>query len=392
MLAAQGFGEPRPSGSVTMRQLTGTIRRLGFFQIDSVNVVQRAHLMPLFSRRGAYETRLLSRASEDPPRRVFEYWAHVATYVDIDLFPAMRHRMIDGHGMWNPISQIATDEPQLVDRVLTVVAELGPATARQIEAELHGSVVRDRPNWGWNWSATKKALEYLFFTGEITAAARTNSFERVYDLTERVIPPEILRRPALDHADAHRHLVEHAARALGIATEPCLRDYFRTARTPTSRAVADLVDAGTLLPVRIDGWDRPAYLHREARRARRIEARSLLSPFDPLVFERTRTERIFDFRYRIEIYVPEARREYGYYVLPFLLGDRLVGRVDLRADRPGRTLEVLGAWAEQDAPPHTAQELVAELREFAGWLGLDDVRVGSRGDLAAVLARSLGAL
>jgi len=389
LLAAQGFGAPRPSGPVTMRHLTETVRRLGFFQIDSVNVAQRAHLMPLFSRRGGYDPRLLRRAAEERPRRVFEYWAHVATYVDVELFPAMRHRMKDGHGMWKRIGRMA-EQPELLDRVLAAVAERGPATARQIETELHGSVSRDRSHWGWNWSAAKTALEYLFFTGEITSAARTDSFERLYDLTERVIPPEILRRPELDRAEAHRSLIEHAARALGVATEPCLRDYFRTAVAPTRAAVAELVEEGTLRPVRIDGWDRQAYLHRRARRPRRIDARALLSPFDPVVFERTRTERIFDFRYRIEIYVPEARREYGYYVLPFLLGDQLAARVDLRADRSGGVLEVRGAWAETETPPHAAAALADELREFAEWLGLSDVRVERRGDLADALATTLG--
>lgn len=372
-----------------MRHLTETVRRLGFFQIDSVNVLQRAHFMPLYARRGPYDVGLLARAAEQRPRRVFEYWAHVATYVDIGLFPAMRHRMIERRGMWGSMSRVAEEQPELVDRVLDVVGANGPVTAREAEALLHGQVERDRSHWGWNWSETKKALEYLFFIGEISAARRNTAFERVYDLTERVIPPEIYGLPPLDHAEAHRELVEHAARALGIATEPCLRDYFRTAPAPTQRAVAELVEDGRLTPMRVQGWDRPAYLHAEARRPRRVEARTLLSPFDPLVFERTRAEQLFDFRYRIEIYVPEAKRQYGYYVLPFLLGDRIAGRVDLKADRATGTLDVIGAWAEPDAPADVAEQLAGELVTLAGWLGLDDIRAPVRGDLAGPLTSEL---
>ncbi len=388
-LAAQGFTAPRPSGPVTMRHLSETVRRLGFFQIDSVNVLQRAHFMPLYSRRGPYDVELLARAAERRPRRVFEYWAHVATYVDIGLFPAMRHRMVERRGMWGSMSRVAEERPELVDQVLRVVGENGPITARETEALLHGAVERDRSHWGWNWSETKKALEYLFFIGEISAARRNSAFERVYDLTERIIPADVYARPALDHADAHRELVEHAARALGVATEPCLRDYFRTAPAPTQRAVAELVEDGTLSPIAVQGWDRPAYLHAEARRPRRVEARALLSPFDPLVFERTRAEQIFDFRYRIEIYVPGAKRRYGYYVLPFLLGDRIAGRVDLKADRAAGVLDVIGAWAEPDAPADVALQLAEELRTLSAWLGLDDIRAPRRGDLAGALTSEL---
>ncbi|MFD1860876.1 winged helix-turn-helix domain-containing protein [Aeromicrobium camelliae] len=390
-LAAQGFSTPRPAGPVTMGHLTRTVRRLGFFQIDSVNVLQRAHFMPLYSRCGPYDTALLARAAERPPRRVFEYWAHVATYVDIDLWPAMQHRMVERHGMWGSMREIAQAHPGLVETVLDLVRDHGPLTAREADALLHGeNVTRDRSNWGWNWSATKKALEYLFFIGEITAARRNGAFERVYDLSERVIPAEVLARPALDAEEAHRHLVEHAARALGVATEPCLRDYFRTSPAPTRRAVGSLVEDGVLRPVAIEGWSRPAYLHAEARQPRRVDARALLSPFDPLVFERTRAEQLFDFRYRIEIYVPEAKREYGYYVLPFLLGERIVARVDLKADRAGGALNVVGAWAESYAPDDVAEQLAAELQVLSGWLGLSEVRPPARGDLAPALAKALG--
>ncbi len=384
-LAAQGFSRPRPSGPVTMAHLRRTVQRLGFFQIDSVNVLQRAHYLPLYSRMGPYDVDLLHRASGRAPRAVFEYWAHVATFVDVDLWPAMQHRMRSERGLWGGPAQVASERPDLIQHVLEQVRERGPITARQIDAEPD----RVRRHWGWNWSETKQALEFLFHAGQVTSARRNAQFEREYDLPERVLPAEVLNRPALDDDEAHRVLVEHAARAHGIGTEPCLRDYFRTAPQPTQRAVAELVEEGTLQPVRIQGWDRPAYRHRDAVAPRQVEARALLSPFDPLVFERTRTQQVFDFRYRIEIYVPAHRREFGYYVLPFLLGDRLVARVDLKADRRSRRLLVHGAWAEARAPDHTAEALADELHLMARWLDLDTVTPPAVGDLAVPLTAIL---
>lgn len=385
-LGAQGFTRARPAaGTVGRPHLRSTLQRLGFFQIDSVNVLQRAHHLPLYSRCGPYDLDVFHRAAGRSPRLMFEYWAHVATFVDVDLWPAMQHRMASRRGLWGGPERVAQEQPELVDAVLRHVADHGPLTGRQVDAAIGEERERDRSHWGWNWSATKNALEYLFHAGQLTAARRNAQFEREYDLPERVIPPQVLARPALDEADAHRVMVEHAARAHGVATLPCLRDYFRSAPEPTRAAVEDLVDAGVLLPVRVDGWDRPAWVHRDAARPRAVRARALLSPFDPVVFERERTERLFGFRYRIEIYVPEARREHGYYVLPFLLGDALVARADLKADRARGVLVVHGAWAEPDAPPSTAAELAAELRTMAGWLGLGAVEVGERGDLVGAL-------
>lgn len=390
-LGAQGFTRPRPGGPVTGAHLRATLSRLGFFQIDSVNVLQRAHHLPLYSRRGPYDLEVFHRAAGRAPRAMVEYWAHVATYVDVDLWPAMAHRMRGRRGLWGGPERVAERHPDLVDAVLEHVALAGPLTARQVDAVVGPQEDRDRSHWGWNWSLTKNALEYLFHTGQLTSARRNAAFEREYDLPERVLPARVLDRPALEDDEAHRVLVEHAARAHGVGTEPCLRDYFRTAPAPTQRAVAELVEAGVLLPVEIGGWERPAYLHAEAVRPRRVEARALLSPFDPLVFERTRTEQLFGFRYRIEIYVPEHRRQHGYYVLPFLLGDALVARVDLKADRPAGVLVVRGAWAETQAPASTAHELAAELWTLAGWLGLGDVRVEPKGDLADTLGAALRA-
>lgn len=387
-LGAQGFTRPRPA-SVTRAHLRRTLSRLGFFQIDSVNVLQRAHLVPLYSRMGPYDVEIFHRAAGRAPRVMVEYWAHVATFVDVDLWPAMRHRMLERRELWSGPREVARDHRALLRAVHRVVADEGPLTAREVDALVGGTAERDRSHWGWNWSLTKQALEYLFFVGEVTSARRNAQFERLYDLPERVLPPHVLARPALDSSEAHRCLVEHAARAHGVATEPCLRDYFRTAPGPTRRAVAELVEAGRLEPARVRGWDRPAWLHAEATRPRQVRARALLSPFDPLVFERARTEALFDFRYRIEIYVPEHRRQFGYYVLPFLLGDRLVARVDLKADRGTGRLQVRGAWAEATSPAHTAEELALELTDMARWLGLHGIDVHERGDLGAPLRAEL---
>ncbi|MET0819428.1 MAG: crosslink repair DNA glycosylase YcaQ family protein [Aeromicrobium sp.] len=387
-LAAQGFTRPRPGldGQVTARHVARVVERLGFFQIDSVNVLQRAHYLPLYSRLGAYDVELLHRASSRSPRRLFEYWAHEAALVDVRLWQAFRFRMATADTKaWGGPRRIGQDKPEFVAWVLQEVQSRGPLTAREIEHD----VPRETGHWGWNWSEVKMALEYLFFKGEVTAARRNSAFERVYDVPGRVIPRAQLDAPPIDDAEAHRVLVAHAASALGVATLQCLRDYFRMEPAQTKAAIVDLVETGELLPATIAGWNRPAFLHRDAVRPRAVRARALLSPFDPLVFERTRTERLFDFRYRIEIYVPAHQRVHGYYVLPFLLGDRLVARVDLKADRRAGVLRVLGAWAEPHAPEHTAAELAAELRLMARWLGLDAVEPPATGDLAGELTTCL---
>jgi uncharacterized protein YcaQ len=386
-LAAQGFTRPRPGldGEVTSRHVAQVVARLGFFQIDSVNVLQRAHYLPLYSRLGPYDVELLHRASSRAPRRLFEYWAHEAALVDVRLWQAFQFRMDSGARMWGGMDRIARERPDLVAWVLDEVRERGPLTAREIEHD----VPRVRDQWGWNWSEVKLALEYLFYKGRVTAARRNAAFERVYDLPERVIPAAQREEPPLDAPEAHRVLVGHAARALGVATPQCLRDYFRMDPAQTRAAIDELVTAGELLPATIAGWRRPAFRHRDAVQPRSVSARALLSPFDPLVFERTRAERLFDFRYRIEIYVPADRRVHGYYVLPFLLGDRLVARVDLKADRREGVLVVHGAWAEAHAPDSTAAELAAELRLMARWLGLDRVAPPLKGDLAGELTARL---
>ena len=399
-LAAQGFTRRRPGADpggsvsaqsisarvVTANHVAAVIRRLGFFQIDSVNVLARAHYMPLYSRLGAYDTDLLHRAAGRRPRRLFEYWAHEAALVDVELWQAFQFRMESGARMWGSMARIAEDNPELIDRVLERVRSHGPLTAREIEHD----VPRDTGHWGWNWSEVKTALEYLFYKGKVTAARRNGAFERVYDLPERVLPQKSLDAAPLSAAEAQGVLMSHAAQALGVGTAQCLRDYFRMQPEPARVAIEELVETGELVPVQIEGWRRPAYLHRDAVRPRTVRARALLSPFDPIVFERTRAERLFDFRYRIEIYVPVGKRVHGYYVLPFLLGDRLVARVDLKADRRAGALVVQGAWAESHAPASTADELADELRLMARWLGLETITPPGRGDLADGLTSSLG--
>ncbi|HET6627756.1 MAG TPA: crosslink repair DNA glycosylase YcaQ family protein [Nocardioidaceae bacterium] len=382
-LAAQGFLDPRHR-TPTMRTLTRAVARTGVLQIDSVNVLQRAHYMPLFSRIGAYDPALLHRAAGRAPRRLVEYWAHEAAFMPVDLWPLMQHRMARARSeAWGGPRRIFEEKPDLVAWVLEEVRQRGPVTARGIEGDLPRA---NKDNWGWNWSETKQALEFLFYAGEVSVARRNAAFERLYDLPERVLPADVLAMPTPTQDQAHVELVRRAAVSHGVATETCLRDYYRMRPDAARAAIGTLVEDGELLPVGIEGWRRPAYLHRDARLPRRVRARALLSPFDPVVWERARAEQLFGFRYRIEIYVPEKQRVHGYYVLPFLLGEDLVARVDLKADRKSGVLQVKGSYAEPRAPEETPAELAMELHALAGWLDLDTVAVEPRGDLAPALA------
>lgn len=384
-LAAQGFCD-RPHATPSLRTLDRTLARTGVLQVDSVNVLQRAHYMPLYSRMGSYDVELLSRAQRRvgrQPRRLVEYWAHVQALMPVELWPVMQHRM-HGYrarrGKWG-----FTADPTLEPGVLAAVRERGPVTARHLEEEFSGGP-RTREHWGWNWSQARRVLDYLFLVGEVAIAGRTAGFEVLYDLPERVLPAEVLDAPTPSAAQAAVELVRRAARSHGVATLRCLADYYRMPVAEAKVAVQALVEAGELAPVAVQGWTRPAYLHRDARLPRRVGARALLSPFDPVVWERSRTEALFDFRYRIEIYTPAHRRVHGYYVLPFLLGDRIVARVDLKADRATGRLLVPAAHAEPEAPEETADELGVELERLAGWLGLGEVVLAPRGDLAPVLS------
>jgi len=390
-LAAQGFGRPRSARPPDSGQIVRLVRRLGALQLDSVNVFIRAHYMPVFSRLGPYDRARLDRIAahgEGPiDRRLVEYWAHEASLIPVELHPLLRWRMADvDREAWGSISRIARQQPELVAETLQLVVDQGPIRARDTGA------VRPPPRPGhmWNWHQGKFALEHLFFTGRIGAARRVN-FERLYDTIERVLPPEVLERPTPSPAEAQRELIRIAARALGVATEPDLGDYFRLPRAASKARVAELVAAGELIEVEIEGWRAPAYVWPDARRPRRIHARALLSPFDSLIWFRARTERLFGFRYRIEIYTPAVKRNYGYYVLPFLLGEGLVARVDLKSDRTRGVLLVQGAFAEGGVDRlRVAGELAEELSLVAGWLGLGGVVVGRRGDLAGALAAAVG--
>jgi len=383
-LAAQGFLDP-PHAAPTMRTLMRTVTRTGVLQVDSVNVLQRAHYMPLWSRIGPYDTALLTRAASGrAERRLVEYWAHVQALMPVELWPVMQHRMAsyrDKRGKWwGGVSDALTD------RLLAEVTERGASTARELDEGLP----RSKENWGWNWSEARKGLDHLFVCGELAIAGRTSQFEVRYDLPARVLPDRVLAAATPNPEEADVELVRRAAASYGVATAADLKDYYRMPSLERVRAaVGVLVEDGELLPVEVEGWTQPAWLHRDARMPRRAEVRALLNPFDPVVWRRERTEALFGFRYRIEIYVPKERRVHGYYVLPFLLDDALVARVDLKADRASGALLVHAAYAEPGAPSTTAEELAAELARLSCWLGLEHVVVAPRGDLAHALAAVL---
>jgi uncharacterized protein YcaQ len=389
-LAAQGFTDPKPGGATDLRHLRRVLRRLHLIQMDSVNVLQRAHFMPLYSRLGPYPPALLERAAYARPRELFEFWGHEASLIRADLQPLFRWRMARaGEYAWGNMRRVVAEQPDLVAWVLDEVRDRGPITASEIEHD----APRRKDHWGWNWSVVKQALEWLFWSGQVTAAERTTSFARRYDLPERVLPAAVLATPTPSPEEAIRSLVDLSAQALGVAAEPELRDYFRLPVKECRAAVAELVEAGVLRPVTVRGWKPVAYLHRDAKLPRRVDVATLISPFDPLIWQRERTERLFDMTYRIEIYVPKPQRLYGYYVLPFLLGDRFAARVDLKANRQAGVLEVPAAWLEPAADQEeTAQALAAELRRLAGWLGLDTIAAPVAGDFASPLTAALKSL
>jgi uncharacterized protein YcaQ len=392
-IAAQGFLDPRPAPfAATMRHVQRVIDRVGVVQIDSVNVLARSQYLPFFSRLGPYDTALLDRARDRAPRRLVEYWAHEASLVPPSTWPLLDFRMrAAAEKAWGGMRRILEERPDYVDLVRAEVEARGPMTAREVEVALAHDQPRRTDHWGWNWSEVKQALEYLFWAGQISSVGRTTAFERRYAALAATAPPRLreawTERPGAE-ADPERflELVRIAARAHGIGTELCLADYFRIRREDARPAIARLVAEGELIPVTVPGW-KPAWLHAEARLPRRVHAEALLSPFDSLVWQRDRIHALWDFHYRIEIYTPAEKRVHGYYVLPFLHGDALVARCDLKADRAAGVLRCHRVTWEPHAPAEARPALLANLESMASWLGLG--RVDLAGDVTLDLAGTM---
>jgi uncharacterized protein len=388
-LAAQGFGRPQPA-TVGTRQLNDTLHRLGVLQLDSVNVFERSHYLPLFARLGAYDKADLDRLTFSKKARYIEYWAHVAALIPLESWPLWRWKMLEYREKWSsdPSHWVARN-PEMLDWLRAELAAKGPQQAGKIEHETGG---KRKGGW-WEWSEVKTGLEYLFFMGEVVSAGRTR-FERTYALAEQVLSPELLAID-LDKEEAIRTLLVASAEAHGVGTVRDLADYFRLPQTYAAGILNELAAEGALLPVTVRGWERggrplKAYLHPEARIPRRIEAAALLSPFDPVVWERERALRIFDFHYRIEIYTPAPKRIYGYYTLPVLVDDRIVARIDLKSDRQSGVLRVQSAWHEPGQPTGYEGRVADLLRRTAAWQGLGSVEVMNRGDLVRALGAELG--
>ncbi|WP_457950687.1 winged helix-turn-helix domain-containing protein [Pseudarthrobacter sp. alpha12b] len=386
-LAAQGLHKGRPTGPVTARAVGRTFARLQLVQIDSVNVLVRSHFLPFYSRLGNYDRDILQRMSGSHPRRMLEYWAHEASYIRPEHYPDLllwQKRAWVGASRLDPVLR-----NDVAAKILAVLARSRPMTASELTARIGHVEEKQADNWGWNWNAVKRVLEHLFEEGLVSAASRTGQFERRYTLTSKVLPSAAPAAREGDPAAALHRLTDAAAQAHGIGSIRCFADYFRTPVKATALSVEHLVGQGRLEPVNVAGWGRKVFRHVDSVLPSRATGRALLSPFDSLVFERRRLSELFGFHYRIEIYTPEPKRRFGYYVLPFLLRDRMVARVDLKADRAAGRLLVRSAFAEPDAPADTAVELAAELKLMSQWLGLPDVKVGPAGDLAARLGQEL---
>ncbi|MFE4197803.1 winged helix-turn-helix domain-containing protein [Paenarthrobacter sp. NPDC056912] len=387
-LAAQGLAKVRSTAPVTPRAVGRTFAQLQLVQIDSVNVLARSHFLPFFSRLGNYDPEILRTMAGRKPRKMMEYWAHEASFIRPehfqDLIQWQKRAWVGAHRM-EPSIRLDMEE-----RILAALAAGRPMTASELTAKLGHDEDSERDNWGWNWNIVKRVLEHLFEEGRVSAATRTPQFERKYTLTSRVVP--LLPASSEDPEASLDRLVEAAAQAHGIGTVRCFSDYFRTPVKAGAESVQRLVHAGRLEPVSVTGWDRATYKHVDAKLPRRAEGRAQLSPFDSLVFERRRLEELFGFHYRIEIYTPAEKRRYGYYVLPFLLREAMVARVDLKADRAAGRLLVRSTYGEIGAPADTAVELAAELELMAEWLGLPEIVVWPVGDLAATLSDAVAAI
>ena len=380
-LAAQGFASPRPTGRVDRRHFRKVLDSVGLIQIDSVNVLVRSQELPLFSRLGNHPRTLIPDATNDG--ELFEYWCHEASHLPVSMHPLVRWRMEEARNgsMWPGLRKVARSKPALLQEIRDRVLHDGPIVAGDVRTR-----VGPKGQW-WDWDDGKAILEYLFWTGEITARRRPGDFARVY-CAPTVLPAEILNLPTPTEHEARRELLLRAARSNGIATARDLFDYHRQKPAQARAALAELVAEGQLEQLTVEGWREPAYLFPGALRPRTVTPRALVSPFDSLVWCRPRIERLFDFHYRIEIYTPAPKRVYGYYVLPFVLGDRIVARVDLKADRHANELVVPGAFSESGVDlAEVSRELFAELTEMAEWLGLDSVRIGTNGDLSPRLRK-----
>jgi uncharacterized protein YcaQ len=383
-VAAQGLNDRRPSGRVDRRHLRAMFERVGVVQIDSVNVLARAHELAVFARLGPYPRDLIARASA--ARDLFEYWGHEASFLPVESHRLFRWKMaMAEHLAWKSVAQMNRERPGYVESIYAAVVDRGPLLASELSER-----TLPKGAW-WDWDHAKTALEWLFYCGRVTARRRVNDFARLYDLPERMLPASALAAPTPTEADARKELLLLAARSLGVATAGDLADYYRQLIPKTRPLVAELVEEGRLVAVLVEGWKPEAYVLAGTKAPRRVQARALLSPFDSLVWERARLERLFGFHYRVEIYTPAPKRRFGYYVMPFLLGDELVARVDLKADRGASDLLVRGSFAEPGVPPEVvAEDLAAELELMAGWLGLERVMVADRGDLAPALRKVVG--
>jgi uncharacterized protein len=390
-LVAQGFGAPRPR-KPGMRHLSAVIRRLGLLQLDFVNVLVPSHYLVPFSRLGPYDRGALDRVVYRG-RQFTEQWAHEASIIPVDYWPLLRHRR-DTHiaRPWG-FDDIMAEHQEYVETAVGAIRDKGPLGPADLPDPTHTG--RRLPD-SWYGTVPRAVLEACFGRGQLAVTARRENFSRVFDLAERVIPLEHYHRH-LDRHDAERELLRVAARACGVGTAADLADYFRMKVGEARPRIAELAEAGDLRVVHVEGWREAAYVLRDAEETTGagsgpVDTCALLSPFDPLIWFRPRTKRLFHFDYRFEIFVPAAKRKWGSYVLPFLIGEKLAARVDLKADRPNRRLLAPGAYLEPgaDAEP-VAAALARELQALATWLGLDTVRVGRRGRFAQPLAAALRA-
>ena len=387
-IAAQSADQSAARETATRADVHRLVGKLGVLQVDSVNVLTRAHTLPIYARLGIYDRADLDYlAYGGKKRRLFEYWGHAASLMPVGLHPLFRWRMEDaraGKNIYSGLARFAEARMPLIRNVLREIEQRGPSSVGDFSSH------ENRKGGWWGWSDAKSALEWLFWTGQLTTATRRATFERIYDVPERVLPADIFDAPMPSPTDAKRALIEQAARALGIGTETCLQDYFRLGSADAKLAIRDLVETGTLRRVDVEGWEAPVYLHADARRPKTVAARALLCPFDPLVWHRDRAKVLFGAHIRVQLYTPKHKRTHGYYVMPFLFGDRVVGRVDLKAERDTETLQVLSAYCEPGiAADLFVAPLADEIRLMARWLGLPRLQASRTGDAAAALLRLL---